>query len=114
MRPRRKSTLAYTPNLTVTLKDEVGEGPDVLYEVRNDGHKDLDSVIVERPETPDRVRYPVATRWPIWEWTMATRLSWDHCGSALPVASCFALALLPRRRSSGYGSCVAPAPTVGR
>lgn len=52
--------LSNTPRLTVTLKDDPAEGPDVLYGVRNDGRKDLDSVIVRRPETNDRVRYPVA------------------------------------------------------
>jgi len=51
---------ADTPVLTVTLRDEPRDGPDLLYEVRNDGHQDLDSVVVQRPETPDRVRYPVA------------------------------------------------------
>lgn len=52
--------LAYAPVLTVTLKDESAEGPDVLYEIRNDGSRDLDSVVVQRPETTDGVRYPVA------------------------------------------------------
>lgn len=52
--------LVYSPALTVTLKDEPAAGPDVLYEVRNDGRKDLQSVIVERPETSDHVRYGVA------------------------------------------------------
>lgn len=52
--------LASTPNLTVTLKDRSGSGPDILYEVRNDGSQDLDSVIVHRPELPDHIRYPVA------------------------------------------------------
>lgn len=52
--------LANAPVLTVTLKDEPAEGPDVLYEIRNDGRRDLDSVIVQRPEPSDRVRYPVA------------------------------------------------------
>ena len=52
--------LALTPLLTVTLQDEPSEGPDVLYNVRNDGRRDLESVIVERPETKDLVRYGVA------------------------------------------------------
>lgn len=52
--------LVNAPVLTVTLKDEPAEGPDVLYEIRNDGRKDLESVIVQRPETSDRVRYAVA------------------------------------------------------
>lgn len=52
--------LAYSPTLRVTRKDGPAEWPEVLYEVRNDGRKDLDSVVVERPETIDRIRYPVA------------------------------------------------------
>lgn len=52
--------LANAPVLTVTLKDHPAAGPDVLYEIRNDGRRDLDSVIVQRPETTDRVRYPIA------------------------------------------------------
>lgn len=52
--------LANTPVLTVTLKDHLAAGPDVLYEIRNDGRKDLDSVIVQRPETSDRVHHPIA------------------------------------------------------
>ncbi len=53
--------LAYSPILTVTLKHGSSSNDlDLLYEVRNDGRQDLDSVVVQRPETPDRVRYPVA------------------------------------------------------
>lgn len=52
--------LAYTPTLAVTLKQGGSTDLDVLYEIRNDGRKDLDSVVVQRPETSDRVRYPVA------------------------------------------------------
>jgi len=52
--------LANIPVLTVTLKDESASGPDVQYEIRNDGRKDLDSVVVQRPEAIGRVRYPIA------------------------------------------------------
>lgn len=52
--------LAYTPRLEVTLKQGSFTDNDVLYEVRNAGSKDLDSVAVERPLTSDKVRYPIA------------------------------------------------------
>lgn len=32
----------------------------MLYEIRNDGSRDLDSVMVQRPVTTDGVRYPIA------------------------------------------------------
>lgn len=50
----------YAPNLSVTLMDGPGDGPDARYEIRNDGPKDLDSVLVSRPEVANQVRYPVA------------------------------------------------------
>lgn len=52
--------MAAVPLLTVTLKDEPSAGPDLLYEVRNDGPQDLASVLVRRPETLDKVRYPLS------------------------------------------------------
>lgn len=52
--------LAYSPVLSVVLNREASQGSNWLYEIRNDGHKDLDSVVVQRPETSDRIRYPIA------------------------------------------------------
>lgn len=52
--------MAYSPTLGITRAHEPAEGPDILYEVRNDCRKDLDSVIVERPATSDGVRYGIA------------------------------------------------------
>lgn len=52
--------LAYTPRLEITLKQGGFTDNDVLYEIRNVGHKDLDSVLVARPITSDKVRYPIA------------------------------------------------------
>lgn len=52
--------LAYAPVLAATLEGDSGDSPDWLYEIRNDGRRDLDSVTVCRPATLDRVRYPVA------------------------------------------------------
>ena len=46
--------------LTVTLQKEPAHGPDLLYEIHNDGPKDLESVVVHRPVTADKVRYPIA------------------------------------------------------
>ena len=52
--------LAYTPRLEVTLRRGSFTDNDVHYEVRNVGPKDLDTVLVERPVTRDKVRYPIA------------------------------------------------------
>ena len=51
---------AYRPILTVTLEAGTSKSPDVLYKIRNDGQKDLDSVVVERPLTAGSVHYRVA------------------------------------------------------
>ena len=52
--------LAYAPKLTISMMDGGIGQSHWQYKVRNDGHQDLDSVIVERPRTSDQVRYCVA------------------------------------------------------
>lgn len=52
--------LAYTPELTITAMDRSTGDSAWQYKVRNDGRLDLDSVLVERPLTPDNVSYRVA------------------------------------------------------
>jgi hypothetical protein len=52
---------ARRPVLDVTLRESVSSGElDAMFYVENQGTEDLDSVVVLRPETADRVRYPVA------------------------------------------------------
>ena len=77
----------------MTLNDNVETGPDVLYEVRNDGRKDLDSEIVERPITSDRVRYPIARLGSVW-------------------ADLAELGPLPMGASCGLMLCVGATPTL--
>lgn len=49
------------PVLDVMLPDTVNDGvTSALYWIRNDGPQDLDSLVVVRPATEDRIRYPVA------------------------------------------------------
>ena len=52
---------ARTPDLKVEL-DHFAPAPNdrVIYRVRNDGPQDLDSVVVYRPHTTDRITYPIA------------------------------------------------------
>src|ERR1700712_1550257 len=49
------------PNLAVTLHEAVDSTETTaVYYVENLGAEDLDSVLVHRPKTPDRGRYPLA------------------------------------------------------
>lgn len=52
---------ARRPVLAVTLQEQVSvDETQAIFYVENQGDEDLDSVVVCRPETADRVRYPVA------------------------------------------------------
>jgi hypothetical protein len=49
------------PKLEVWLEHPAPPGTDrVIYYLRNDGPTDLDSVVVYRPRTADRITYPIA------------------------------------------------------
>lgn len=48
-----------TPDLTLTPERPADGAASVIYEVRNDGPQDLESLVIHRPRTADGVVYPI-------------------------------------------------------